>query len=535
MDSNRTIFGFVSPDELDTIDLEGLTPPAGANVAVVYKAQAPSYAPMLAQVTTYEVRGDVLVETVVGSIDAVPNTMYETHIFGSDDEHLVLESTSAETGQRTYTRSERCAGESVTGWGIAFINDDETFGGVGELVIADDGTLHGLRPGHWTRGSPCQSPHINFPVGYRFVAGALRGGEVHVLLERMDASVEHYWRVGDEWQGGEKVAPAPASGQPVYAMKLFVDGDDFVGVVARADADTAIYRQTAGAWSAVPVAFPQPQRIEDAALAPDGSLVLISRQAVRRVVGTTVTDTPLPMGAVELGALTASVLVDTDGSVHAAWNFDQLSQGMVVGYRGIYGILDGATWTTHDIGPAAYPRVLPPAGDVLRVVNATVKASAPAAALTQLGRDGTIRSSATIAVGGSFGIGLSPQPIQFRAAAGADGTLAVTTWFQTGYQTLLRTAKPAVERAPFSVTFDINGPGRVYTDDGVVDCTATCTVDVPFGTRLPIKLAPAAGYTGTSNGCQIDQAYPLYGWCWHETAPDTGNIPRTYTISFTPA
>ena len=44
------------------------------------------------------------------------------------------------------------------------------------------------------------------------------------------------------------------------------------------------------------------------------------------------------------------------------------------------------------------------------------------------------------------------------ASGGMIVTVAVTTWFLTGYQTLLRAAKPAVERAPFSRS-------RIFADE----------------------------------------------------------------------
>ena len=521
-DGTQTIFGFLAADELASIDLEGNAPPPGKDVSVVYQALSPYYVPVLVQVATYEVVDGALRQTVVADIAAPPGTAYSTKIVSLADASLELQSAIDPSGARTYTRTPRCLSVTHTGWSVAYVHDQDGGAAANVLMFDDDGTLHGINPGHQVRGAACQTPAVELPGAHMSTTGALRGDEMHVLLERPDGTVEHAWRVlpSGAWESGGRVAEVVPSGQPAYQMRLLVDGDDLVAVIARADATAQVVRRTGTTWTQVPVAFPaQGARIEDAVLAPDGSIVALTMPAIWRIAGTTVTATAMPTPVDNAMELTGSIVVDDRNRVHAAYSREPLSNGgMVFGGKGVYAILDGTSWTVHDFGPAMYPRVLPPTADTLRVVHGTSKASAPQMALTTLALDGTVRASESLYF--ERGFGTSPTAYRnYTAVASPDGTIAVTMWPLDSYLTLFRTPTPVVPRKMIDVRLTINGPGRGYTDDGIVDCSASCNVQVPWGTRLPIKLEPAAGHLGGASACP-QVLFDEYGFCWHDTAHD---------------
>ena len=532
VDGRQTIFGFLAADELGAIDLEGSAPPPGKDVSVVYQAASPYYVPVLQQVATYEVVDGALRQTVIADIAAPPGTTYATPILSLAESSLQLQSANDPSGARTYARTPRCLSVTHTGWSVAYVHAQDGGAAANTLMFDDDGTLHGINPGHQIRGAACQSPTVELPGAHMSTTGALRGDEMHVLLERPDGTVEHAWRAlpAGAWESGGRVAEAVSSGQPAYQLRLLVDGDDLVAVIARADATAQVVRRTGTAWAQVPVAFPaQAARIEDAVLAPDGTIVALTMPAIWRIDGTTVTATAMPTPVSDAMELTGSIVVDDRNRVHAAYSRGPLSNGgMVFGGKGVYAILDGTSWTVHDFGPAMYPRVLPPTADALRVVHGTSKASAPQLALTTLALDGTVRASEALYFERPFGT--SPTAYRnYTAVASPDGTVAVTIWPNNSYLTLFRTPTPVLPRKMIDVRLTITGPGRVYTDDGTVDCTASCNVQVPWGTRLPIKLEPAAGHAGGAACPQV--LFDAYGFCWHDTAHDL-HLPGTAELTF---
>jgi hypothetical protein len=274
--------------------------------------------------------------------------------------------------------------------------------------------------------------------------------------------------------------------------------------------------------------------MEDVELAPDGSVVFLSRFSVHRVTGTSVTETALPRLAVDSGELSASLVVDEQNRVHAAWNDQQLSYyGTVYSLHGVYGILDGSTWTTYDLGDAPYPRVLRPEADALRVIHATGKSVTPSFALTELAPDGTLVSSRLISTSEPVGLAGSPSPgSRLLGLRGADGAIAATLPSLVVSVTLQRPATSLTPPLTATVTLEVSGQGRVFTADGQIDCAGTCTLEVPWGTRLPLRAEAAAGYTASNFRCASYEEEPRE--CWYDVVPVPYGSSLTLPFRFVP-
>ena len=135
--------------------------------------------------------------------------------------------------------------------------------------------------------------------------------------------------------------------------------------------------------------------------------------------------------------------------------------------------------------------------------------SAPQWYLLELGATGPVRGQ-MVTRQEAFGITASPQAFwRASVAVGKDGTIAATP---NGEHIFARDPDdPPPAMMPFQIT--ISGTGRVYSDDGRVDCRQSCTVQLPFGERLPLRAEPIDKLVIFPRGCHPG-FYALYGWCW---------------------
>ncbi len=515
-EKSQTIFGFVPADEIAaTVDTEGVTIPPGVDLAVVYVGNAYGEGLNLVQMSSYEVIDGILVQTVIADVGTPPGTRYGTDIIKLDDTHLTLESTNDPSGMRTYTYSPRCPNENNVGWALAGFNelpDPATHDPA--LAIDARGHVHSLMggvnaPKYAFLGNGCR-PIFDPAPAARKQAIVLAGDEVHTLVETInDGSVLHRWRTapGAAWQM-ETVIPATTT-TFLYHLKLFVDGDDLIALASRTDGTLLMYRRDAAGWNPVPVVVPDPQRrVEEATIGGDGELVLMTLDRIRRIRGNAVEDIPLPRPQFDY-RINGSVRVDATGRIHAAWGYSIISSaGSFGGLRSVYGIHDG-TWDLHELGPMMYPRVITTPDGPMRVISSEITGSR--LTLTELAADGTLTSE--VLADGGITPGVFNAGISLDAVATADGTIATSfssEVVQVRYPKRLRPPRTATMTLKF-----FPGAGRAYSDDGLIDCTAECTKQVPLGQRVQLKLTAAmAGYQGNLSSCLYADAYKVEGWCW---------------------
>lgn len=187
---------------------------------------------------------------------------------------------------------------------------------------------------------------------------------------------------------------------------------------------------------------------------------------------------------------------------------------------------DGTAWTSYELGPITYPRIATLGDGPLRVVHGLYKGRYPPLALTEIARDGSLRSELiTLQQSAPMGGGTSPDPFFHpTAAVGPDGSIAAA-W--DGQHVYIRPPDTQFVRERTTITFAIEGTGggRIRSADGTIDCTATCTVEVPVGSRHQLFFEP-------DSQSVLDQ-YPgyaaslsLYGYVWFDMFAHVQNPVR---------
>ncbi len=531
----HTVFGFVAAEHAAaTIEPTDPMWPAGVDLATVYVSVAAGMD--LRQISTYEVVDGELVQTVIGDVQAPPGTMYGTKIIAFDGDTLTLESTNDPSGMRTYTRSDRCPSENNQGWRLGgmvdFIMDPNYHSPA--IAIDDTGRVYSLLgqiadtatafPRFTDLGDGCV-PLLEVVPMFRQVAMTLVGAEIHSALELMaignadDSKLVHRWRANRTapWQV-EDIAPPPTgtppqNGSPMYSLHLFAEANGLVAIASRTNGVLEVYRKDVSGWHPVTLSTTDTRRVEDAAIGTNGDIALMTLGSVMRLRGTQLEIIPLPKTQLDNG-VNGGVRVDDDGAIHAVYGHTVASNsGFVAGLRTAYGVYDG-TWTETELGPMMYAHVLMPRDGKRRVIAGEVKNALPPLAMIEIAADGSMTSQ-RINVDDPGGTS-PPSYARFAVAEGKDGTVAVS--FNAKY---VWVRHPTPARAPRMIPFraQITGQGRVFTDDGRIDCTQTCTTVVPEGTRLPIKLEAPAGHVAYDNACAFGDAHTVEGYCWHDAVP----------------
>jgi hypothetical protein len=449
--------------------------------------------------------------------------MYGTSIIKFEGGSLTLESTRDPSGMRTYIHSERCPNENNVGWALAGVGaaSDPTKHDPA-LAIDSHGHVHALLGSvggaqYTFLGDGCR-PIAEPAFAGRTEAIALPGDEVHILFETInDGSVIHQWRTSPAapWQT-ETVLPATTS-TFLNDLELLVDGADLIAVASRTDGTLIISRRDASGWNIVPVVVPDPQRpIEDATLGLNGDIAMWAGDRVRIIRGTAVEDILVTPG----GGQTGTLRVDAQGRIHAAWENVQLASSSL----SVYGIYDGA-WTVHPLGPLSFPHVVTTPAGPMRVIGSELRNDT--LTLVEIADDGKLTSE--LLLDGGVTSGIYNAGMKVDAVAAPDGTIAASfssRFAQVRWPERRRPARTATMTLKFFL-----GMGRVYSDDGLIDCSADCTKEVPLGKRAALKVEPAiAGYQGNVSTC-MDRGD---GWCWQDLVGPTPLKPIELSAAFIP-
>lgn len=533
----HTVFGFVAAsDAAATIEPTEPMWPAGVDLATVYVSVPAGMD--LRQISTYEVVDGELVQTVIGDVQAPPGTMYGTKIIAFDGDTLTLESTNDPSGMRTYTRSDRCPSENDQGWRLAgrvdFIMDPNYHSPA--IAIDDTGRVYSLLgqnadtetafPRFTELGDGCV-PLLEVVPMFRQVAMTLVGAEIHSALELQaistpdDGKLVHRWRANRTapWQVEDIALPPtgapPQNGSFLYSLYLFPEANGLVAIASRTNGVLEVYRTdgNGAGWHLVTLSTTDTRRVEDAAIGRNGDIAMLTLGSVMRLRGTQLEIIPLPKGQLDNG-INGGVRVDDDGAIHAVYGHTYASNsGFVAGLRTAYGIYDG-TWHETELGPMMYAHVLMPRDGKRRVIAGEAKNALPSLAMIEIAADGSMTSE-RISVEDPGGTS-PPSYARFAVAEGKDGTVAASFNAKFVWARHPTAGRP---RRMIPFTAQITGQGRVYTDDGRIDCTQTCTTMLPEGTRLQIRLDAPQGHAGYDNTCVFGDAHAIEGYCWHDVVP----------------
>lgn len=533
-DKTQTVFAFVAPEGRDQVYVQPeVTLPPDKDISVVWLGTIVDMVLDDNQIATYEVKDDALIQTVIGDVLAPPGTMYSTKILAFDESSMTLESKNDPSGMRTYTKASRCQNQNRLGWQIAGMADlSSAQNRHASIAIDAEGHVHSIVNGSYQfQGDGCHWIVSAFvPGGTGLTAIALRGDEVHTVIEA-GSSLIHAWRTTPDAPWQTEPLPPSAAVTPIYNVALFVAGTELVAAASHSDGVFELYRQGAAGWKSVTLAGVIDHRAEDIAMGPGGDIAVLSLDKLRRIRGTAVEEIALPRPHFD-NSVNGGVTIDKQGRIHAAWAYAIVSSaGFVSGARSVYGVYDGA-WTLYELGVAIYPRPVLGPNDEMRVISAGLKAGIPAFTLTEIAADGTLTSE-RITGEPAFASGPVDSSVRMAAAAGPDGTVA-TCWSGR----IVYVKHPQRLRPPRTAMFTarITGTGRVYTDDGMLDCTATCSVPVTVGTRLRVKMTPGPGLKGYDSVCGTD-AHEVEGYCWHDMVIGQDNLLATeilHPFFFTP-
>lgn len=322
-------------------------------------------------------------------------------------------------------------------------------------------------------------------------------GVLRIALTLLDEQVVVFSRRLDEpdFGPGEVLDAAPGTARALRFLK----GAErptvlWNGTTTGLDATLHRYsRQSDGTWTkdsndAVPYPF-------DATLTPDGDVVFASEDGVQRVTteGASV-GAPIAMPSPRR---VTPLHVTPSGRIQYVYAGESLTGpgGVPIGNSAVFADWNGTAWeetvlgaasgeawiVSHDEGPA-------------RVV--TLAQSGPASDLVlHTIVEGQVRSELGIA-SAPFGAGGRPDYVRPSAVVGPEGHVAFVL---DGTRIWIRRDEPLVRQsATLSLSFEGGAPGlRLYSDDGRIDCTSDCTVDVAVGERLLFHVDAPPGWQST--------------------------------------
>lgn len=517
--------------------------PAGA-VAALY-TMSEGQRPALAPLSTYTVEGATPTYLVIDGVRRAIESF-------TDGYEMTLAADSELMGAEMYHFFSRCPGERATGW-FDLRGQGCAGGAAGGASVAIDaaGEVH-LLAGSMDEGAGAGC--ATSPTYARFAEGCdaigevaaemrssallAQGGVIHALIEARSADAGVHGQIVHRWRGAadsawEEEAVAPA-GSPVREMRLLAAGEAMVAVVGREDGTIALLRRgDEGAWVASPAALAGALLDADAAADGEVALLLAEPAAALRVRGEVVTrfDLPRPVAP----GFGGGVRLRADGALHAAWN-DAVIGGTVSGVggevidaRGIYAVLKDEAWTTYTLGAAAHPRVISGPTGRWRVIYAIGAAAAPALALLEIAGDGSLKSELLAPEGG--GVGAHAGAVRIAAAQAADGMIAATSG---GDRLYVRLPELLMPRPTQTIRLEIVGEGTVWSEDGRVECSESCAVGVPYGTRLALHAEPKGDASVGISACAA--AYvSLDGWCWVDAVGAAAGLgERVVSVSFVP-
>jgi hypothetical protein len=551
-----TVFGFVPREDAPRM-LPVTAVEATGDISVVYQGD-PGFLDEPVQLATFSVEDGEVVQTVIRDANAAPGTQFRTRILSlTPQQGLTLQSANAASGSRAFSWSASCPAARENGYfDMPGQICNDYFSGATSLAVDVRGGVHAASAILGQSSTPCAAgkfpaptyshydsscgPSLSVLPNFRASAMATEGDFVHFAYMSLstDLSKDYFlfYRTR-ELRGAWTEEPVDGQGHPVYEMRVLMRAGKPLILVSRTNGVMDLYSRDTGSWRKVPTVLSNGQPLQgqmaDATLDGSGRLVLLlenpGKVAYERAGGFELID--LPSGL--LSGFGGGIAVDTSGSVHVIYIYELIGDntdgtgGRVVGGKARYALYDGTAWTTHEAGPMAYPRIVTRPDGPWRVVHALDKAAKPALALTEVQRDGGLRSE-LITREVSFGTGNSPEPYRHpTAVTGPDGTTAASF---DGNRVFIRPpdAEFVRDRTPLTINIEGRGGGRVRSGDGTIGCTSTCTIDVPVGGRFQLFFEPDGRSALDASPC-LTNIYTLYGYCWYDVYPGG---PAEFTVTF---
>ncbi|MBX7097803.1 MAG: hypothetical protein K1X89_08830 [Myxococcaceae bacterium] len=513
-----TVLGFATaadaPAELplleNEVDAGGL--PAGA----VYE-NAPYYDLVIQQLTTFDVQGGAILQTVLADRNADPGKQYSTKILElTPKQSMVIESKRATSGQRRYEWFERCPAVNPAGWSAYLGHSCPTAFSLGTSMVFDRfGDLHSVS-GQGATVDPCQVPTLadvtrtcvaRLSQAPNFYLSSLAVGPDDVL--RMAYNLQQgssALHLRERPVRGTAWTDTLVDGTPgtIYDLRLF---DDVNGraIAVRTQAGVSVYRPDAGGWSR-----------KDGTLADGGTFNGILTNLERLPSGQLLVgqdrpphvlkETPAGYVPVDLPELAppgssfiTQALQDGKGRIQVLTRGRPIAVpgGRVFGDDGMkLAIAEGGAWKFWPlpINGGAWLAPLPDGSP--RVVIALEKASKPAFVLLTL--QGDVFAQELLDVDESFGVTNSiPTHVRTAVATAADGSIAVTF---DGQRIWVRRPQGPIHPRPSVLKLGFNGMtgvARVRSTDGKVDCSAPCSVEYPAGSRVELRIESQPGYAAS--------------------------------------
>ncbi|MEZ4266841.1 MAG: hypothetical protein R3F39_10720 [Myxococcota bacterium] len=288
--------------------------------------------------------------------------------------------------------------------------------------------------------------------------------------------------------------PDDAPGTRQIASLVYARGE--TGTVV---AGNTLYRRDGQTFTAVTPTLPGvgAPSLSSGAFGPDGRLYALSAQDlfIERADEPGAFDAvPLPRQNRDNG-LGYGLAIGPDGVVHAAYPYEIVSSGgFVSGSYGVYARYDGTTWHETELGLLGRSRVAVTEAGQPIILHALVKGGGSVSYyLTRVLPDDTLdtwRVLQGVTETGTLDAWTVPS-----VAVGAGRVAYTAQGITVGVADLDALFDPARERptAPLTLNFQGTGSGRVRSDDGLVDCTETCTVEVPVDRYLRFTTTPDAG------------------------------------------
>ena len=523
-----TVFGFFS--QADAPQFLPIQPEqATGDISVVYVGTRGTLG-AIAQLATFQVNNGELLQTVIRDNSASPGTQLRTRILALTRQgELKLQSTqAAASGSRSFSWSATCSSSAkphgyfdVPGMGCPALVSGATSlavdlrGGVHAATAGGSSSSCGSGPASPSSYShyigSCE-PLLSPLPAFRSSGMAVDTSTVHFAY-LAQSSYELLYR--SRPLGGrpnwteERVA---GLGNPVYEMRVLLHNGLPHILVNRTSGEVELYRRDSGAWNrvALPALMtgePLSARMVDGTLDANGNLVLLSEsyQKVYYQRASGFELIPLPKDGVAAG-FGGSVLVDARGQVHVTYVYDEIGSnpdgigGWVISGRGIYGVYDGTAWTSYELGPVAYPRIATLGDGPLRVVHGLYKGRYPPLALTEVARDGSLRSE-LITLDAVWTSDRGHQPGPLLPPLGGRGP---------GWHDRRRVGRPArLHPAARSTSSSASGPrspspskGRAVA--GSAPRTAPSTAPPPAPSRSPSALATSSSSSPTPRACWIN-------------------------------
>lgn len=477
---------------------------------------------------SFEVKDGAIVETVIDSVDFDPGKQFSTKILSLvKGQSMSLESKNAPGGVRPYTWHERCPLTIASGWSVtATLNYPSYFATASTLAFDSKGRLHSFTgmAGEQNGAFPARPTYSVLDKGCEaiwFTASNARQASlvvdasdvVHlfwtesgVYSEGPDSTLMHKYRQTDSEQWTTETL---STLQAQRVLKAVSRGQRTVLVTQRISASAMprsieLFESREGTWSSTFATVNGTNvlgSLNGAGLDPSGRLwislhnsSLSNRGSLLREVSAGVFEA-LTTPAAPLQLL-GDFYVDAAGRAH---------QIIISGPDGAqHGIFENETWRFLRAPSAEgfVPVDAPPWKHF--VVTDT---AFPFLVLATQRDDGV--SSYEFVSGRTY----NPNTATSRGVAvGRDGTIAVA---ETGeVVSLKRPVAPwgQVETVPVTITIGGSGAGRVWSEDGRIDCSATCTLDLPVYSRHRVRADAAPQNVHVKGGTESDGMGAWFAW-----------------------